>query len=221
MEGHNRGTDIGPEMVPSTQWNRGWQPGKIMIHRHCLYPLAGLLCTATAQAWEAPPRFNTCVDYHCDIRQPVSLSPAEWGEIQHLFTPPATSARNERTQIKQAIARLEQLVGKKTETWRDLKENDGEGSEIGQLDCIAESLNTTRYLQFMAEDKLLKWHRVTDRQQRNPWSFSAHWTAVIEEQPSRQRYTVDSWFRASGKPPIVQTLTAWLAKEDIESEQAQ
>jgi hypothetical protein len=190
-----------------------------MIHRYHSYALIGMLCSSTAQAWEAPPRFDVCVDYHCDIHRPVSLSPTEWGEIRHLFTPPAPHARSERRQIKQAVARLEQLVGEKTGTWRDLKENDGEGSEIGQLDCIAESLNTTRYLRLMTEDKLLKWHRVTDRQQRNPWFFGAHWTAVIEERSNQQRYTVDSWFNANGEPPVVQTLSAWLAKEDTESEQ--
>jgi len=78
------------------------------------------------------------------------------------------------------------------------------------LDCIAESINTTTYLNLIENDGLLRWHRVGDRQQRNPSWFSYHWTAVIEEHNSRQRYAVDSWYLANAEPPAVMLMEQWL-----------
>ncbi|TVO73554.1 hypothetical protein [Sedimenticola selenatireducens] len=164
----------------------------------------------SAKAWDAPPPFQTCTDYHCDILQPVALESSHWREIRALF-PPQRTAKDERGQISKAIAQLEQIVGKINGTWRDLAENDGEGSEPGQLDCIAESLNTTTYLQLMEQDNLLKWHRVEARQRRNPWLFDVHWTATILDREAQQIYAVDSWFFENGHPPIIQPIEAWLS----------
>jgi hypothetical protein len=174
----------------------------------CLYPGSQL------HAWASPPPFEACTDYHCDILKPVTLRPDEWREIRGLFSA-TRSAVEERQQIRAAIARFEQLVGEQTDNWRDLPENDGEGSESGQLDCIAESINTTTYLQLMARDNLLKWHRVEERQRRNPWLFNIHWTATLMDIRTRQQYAVDSWFFANGQAPVIQPIEAWLSGQDF------
>lgn len=162
------------------------------------------------KAWDAPPPFQTCTDYHCDILQPVTLSPSHWQQIRALL-PPQKSAKQEREQIGKAIAQLEQMVGKLNGTWRDLAENDGDGSDPGQLDCIAESLNTTTYLQLMEQDNLLKWHRAEPRQRRNPWLFDFHWTATLLDREAQQIYAVDSWFFENGQPPVIQPIDEWLS----------
>jgi hypothetical protein len=174
----------------------------------CIYPGSQL------HAWDSPPPFEACTDYHCDILKPVTLRPDAWREIRTLFSA-TRSAVEERQQIRAAIARFEQLVGEQTDNWRDLPENDGEGSETGQLDCIAESINTTTYLQLMARDNLLKWHRVEERQRRNPWLFNIHWTATLMDIRTRQRYAVDSWFFANGQAPVIQPIEAWLSGQDF------
>lgn len=175
-----------------------------------------LCCNPAVQsiAEETPRTFQVCTDYHCDILKPVTLGPKQWNVIRDLFSV-TTSARHERQQIQAAIARMEQWTGQQTATWRDLAENTGEGSEVGQLDCIAESLNTTTYLRLMAQDNLLKWHQVTPRQRRNPWLFDIHWTATILDTVTRQQYAVDSWFFANGEAPVIQPIEAWLAGEDF------
>ncbi|WP_435686193.1 hypothetical protein [Sedimenticola selenatireducens] len=174
----------------------------------CLLP-AGQL-----QARGAPPPFQACTDFHCDIRKPVTLRDHQWREIRTLFSATRTAAE-ERQQIQAAIAKMEQQVGEQTGSWRDLAENDGEGSEVGQLDCIAESKNTTIYLQLIAKDNLLKWHQVKERRRRNPWLFDIHWTASIMDIQTKQQYAVDSWFFANGQPPVVQPIEAWLAGQDF------
>lgn len=173
-----------------------------------------LLPASQVDARTAPPPFQACADYHCDIRKPVVLNERQWWEIRSLFSPTRTAAE-ERQQIRAAIARMEQLVGEQTGSWRDLARNGGDGSEPGQLDCIAESTNTTTYLVLLAVDKLLKWHQVKERRRRNPWLFDFHWTATIMDTQTRQEYAVDSWFFANGQPPVIQPIEAWLAGQEF------
>ncbi|WP_428634299.1 hypothetical protein [Sedimenticola sp.] len=176
--------------------------------------LVCLFSSGESLAWEAPPTFQVCTDYHCDILKPVTLDAAQWQALRALFSS-TRSAAQERQQIRTAIAWMEQQVGEQAGTWVDLKENDGEGSEPGQLDCIAESINTTTYLRLMAQDNLLKWHQVQERQRRNPWLFDIHWTATIWDTQTQQRYAIDSWFFANGEPPVVQPIEAWLSGQDF------
>ena len=178
--------------------------------------LAALVSRADA-ASEPHVLFELCVDYHCDVLRPVRLTTREWEEVREMFEPD-TSAVAEREQIRQAIALLERLTGRQAGTWRDEPGNSGEGSEIGQLDCIAESKNTTTYLNLLAEDGLLRWHRVFERQRRNPWFFDIHWTAVIEDRSDSRQYAVDSWFYRNGELPVIQRLDAWRAGERFEEE---
>lgn len=63
--------------------------------------------------------FLSCTDYHCDVEQRVSLTPAQWEPVRDLF-PADTSPAEERESIRQAIAFLEKTVGAITGTWRDL-----------------------------------------------------------------------------------------------------
>jgi hypothetical protein len=175
---------------------------------------SGLSSQAIA-AGEAPPAFKTCVDYHCDYLVTVQLTSEQWLLIRNLFTPEA-SASSERRDIQQAIALLEQFVGRQTGTWLDRPGNSGDSMEPGQLDCIAESINTMTYLMLLQQDGLLVKHRVLQRRKRNPWFVDVHWTAVIEDTSDQQHYAVDSWILGNGKPPVIQKLEDWLEKKPIE-----
>ena len=142
------------------------------------------------------------------INQTVQLSEAQWQSVRELFDD-TSSAAEERQQLRRAIARLEQEVGAITGTWRDLAKNVAGAGLPGQLDCIAESKNTTTYLQLLSDAGLLKWHRVEARAVRHPLIFNVHWSAVIRETHSDQQYAVDSWFLENGQPPYIQPLDAW------------
>lgn len=173
--------------------------------------LTPLLCAG----WPAPPAFHACVDYHCDFVKSIQLSIDQWAAVRKIFKPNVTAA-TERRQIQQAIALLERLVGQQSGTWQDKPRNDGDSSEPGQLDCIAESINTTTYLELLAEEDLLVWHRVKQRKRRNPWFINIHWTAVIEDRTDEQHYAVDSWFFENGAPPMIQPLEDWLDKKPFD-----
>lgn len=156
----------------------------------------------------APPPFPACIDYHCDRLHHVQLDEAQWGHITGVLTRSNDPAR-ERHAIRTAIALLEQHVGERTGTWRDLARNRAGAGLAGQLDCIAESRNTSTYLRLLQDHDLLRWHQVEQAEKRQRWIFSIHWTAVIRETTTGQRYAVDSWYLDNGQPPYVQPLDDW------------
>lgn len=181
-----------------------------MDRRH-LFLLCSALATMPTQAapeTAAAETLEVCVDYHCDLHEPVRLDAAAWDAI----TAPLRGSDGpaaERAAIRRAIALMEERVGALTGTWRDRAGNDADNGERGQLDCIAESLNTTTYLGLFEDAGLLRWHRVEARRKRQRWLFAVHWTAVISEIDSGVRYAVDSWYGANGALPLLQPLPQW------------
>lgn len=187
-----------------------------VLYLTCL-PAAGVTAATAPPAFvSAPPAFFSCTSYHCKTGQNVHLSQAQWQAVHDLFRTD-TSPAAEREHLRQAIALLEQQVGALTGTWRDLAGNVAGAGQNGQLDCIAESKNTTTYLQLLSDAGLLKWHIVEPRQVRHPLIFNVHWTAVIRDTRSQQRYAVDSWFLDNGRPPYIQPLEEWKSGRRFES----
>lgn len=177
-----------------------------------IFRFHGLLFSAAVVPLAANPgpgSFAACIDYHCDEIQTVTLSDTEWQAIRSLFSS-NRSAEIERQIIRRAVALLEAQVGEKTGTAADLAENRAGAGLPGQLDCIAESRNTTTYLHLLRDDRLLRWHRVEPRQVRHPWIFDTHWTAVIRDLSNNQAYAVDSWPLANGEPPYIQKIEQWV-----------
>jgi hypothetical protein len=90
-----------------------------------------------------------------------------------------------------------------------------------QLDCVDESTNSTTYLRMMERDGLLRYHRVGSRAARaRSGGFIIGWphfTAVIEEIASGEKWAVDSWFRNNGEPPEVVPLSLWRTGWEPES----
>ncbi len=180
-----------------------------------IIPFFMIIAISPATASAATRTFEICLDYHCDFKHTIALEHNEWLRIKQLFTPAPPNAQAERYQIKQAIGLFEKLAGNQSDIGKDLPKNEGEGSEIGQLDCISESLNTTTFLNLMQKEKLFSHHHTEARAVRHPWIFSAHWTAVIKETNTPQKYAVDSWFFANGTPPVIQPLDAWMASKSF------
>jgi hypothetical protein len=159
--------------------------------------------------------FYSCTDYHCDVVRMVTLSSQQWQRVRDLFATHQSPAE-ERENIRRAIALLENAVGQITGTWRDLAGNAAGAGQPGQLDCISESINTTTYLQLLADDGLLKWHSVEQRRVRHPLIFNTHWTAVIVDRSNAAAFAVDSWHLDNGQPPYIQPLNDWLSGRSLD-----
>ena len=175
---------------------------------------AALLCLAllAARSAAADYHFDTCTDYHCDRVVPVALNADEWSEVEALFAG-VSSAAEERVRIAEAIGILESLIGPKNGTSVDRGRNPHDVSPPGQLDCIAESMNSTAYLRRLEEEGLLRWHRSEARVVRQRWVFAIHWTAVISDREGVE-YAVDSWYGDNGEPALVLPLEAWYRGEE-------
>jgi len=157
----------------------------------------------------APARFNICFNHGCQNLAGISLMSGQWQEIRGLFSPEPASPREERERIALAVGKLESLAGKLTGI-----DNDRGGSLSGlwmsnQMDCVDESTNTHTYLVMLKNDGLLKYHVPADNARRFRPRFYQHYTAVIEETTTQQKYAVDSWFLDNGQPSFVILLGAW------------
>lgn len=182
-----------------------------MLMASCLLGMISVCGAQTATS----AGFPVCYSHECGRQQFVRLSDRQWQATRALFTPDATSAAAERAMIRRAIAQLEQFTGVLAGTSADRGGNVAGAGLPGQMDCIDESINTTTYLGLLQQDGLLHWHEVQERERRSKWVLDVHWTAVIRETASRQRWAVDSWFLDNGEPPYIQRLEDWLDKEDF------
>ena len=131
---------------------------------------------------------------------------------KNLFTAEALTSAEEKQAIRQAIAMMETFSGEIAGTSLDKGGNYPGYDIIKQLDCIDESTNTFQYLSALEELNLLKWHKVEPKKRRIRWFFT-HWTAVVSENSSNQKFAIDSWYRDNGQPPYIQLLQDWQVKK--------
>lgn len=165
--------------------------------------------------WQEKPtrqNFDLCHGFSCTFRTPVSIEDATWENILLNFSPPAQSAKEERAQIATAIAQIEQYIQTATGMNKDLAQAENFESDEDQMDCIDETINTSRYLAFLEQDSVLKFHRRAKPIHRG-YFIDGRWphnTATIEEISTGRIFTMDSYYYDSGNPPAIVTKNEWL-----------
>ncbi len=159
----------------------------------------------------SPSQFVVCIDVSCDETTSVHLTEEDWQRLASLLHPRAMDGAAERAKIAQAIAKLEQLVGEQAGTLDDQPRNRGSFRGTRQLDCVAETTNTTIYLLLLQKMDLLHWHSVGYPKHRGLLNLRfPHNTAVLIEKGSKRPFAVDSYFHANGKPPEIVPLAVWV-----------
>lgn len=136
------------------------------------------------------------------------LGEEEGEQLRALFAL-SRNAEDERLSIGRAIALLERFMGARNGTWRDRAANEREGEdEPGQLDCIAESINTRTYLDRLALAGLMRFHVRGD--------FIHRYTVVLQHVAleivpidGERRFAVDSWVGANGEEPEIVPYDQW------------
>ena len=191
---------------------------RIAVILLCAVPVTGCVITGRdldrryAANSDDPSRILVCHAYGCEERQEVSLTFEEWGNIVATFTPPPETAAAERARVAAAIGIMERLIGPKTGT-----AGDQAGSAVftfdarGQMDCLDESTNTTRYLRLFAARGLLRFHAVGAIAYRGRLidGVGPHNAATLQERGNGETFAVDSWFHANGQPAEVVPLGDW------------
>lgn len=159
-----------------------------------------------------------CVDFDCTKNQRYTFSSSDLQKIRATFEPSAETPQDERKQISLAIGLLETQVGTTIGTLHDQPENNfPDIPNTRQLDCIAESLNTTQFLLFLERENLLSFHRIGGNAHRGPLTLNApHNSASIIENKSGKAFAVDSWFGHNGDPAWVTPIEHWLTGESPE-----
>jgi hypothetical protein len=171
-----------------------------------------LLSQLLSSGW-ASATFVHCYDFGCKSNQSIEFNPQQWQQVSALFAA-AHNEDEEKQSLRKAIALMETFSGELTGTSLDVGGN-YPGSDIPkQMDCIDESTNTFQYLYAIESLNLLKWHTVGLKKRRIVW-FMSHWTAVIEETRTSQKFAVDSWYRDNGELPYIQPLADWQVKNDF------
>jgi hypothetical protein len=176
----------------------------------------------------APPEGNSvevCHAYTCQMKTTFYFRPKDIQDIAAVMrkTKKGDTPFQERRAIAYAIAMIETKVGAK------LGIKDRAGMEFGgtgdptQEDCVDEATNTTSYLLVLQSHGLLKYHTVgipmtkgdllKATLQGDPVKYWPHWTAVIQEKKTGQRFAVDSWIYANGENPAVVEVEKWYIKD--------
>lgn len=176
--------------------------------------LAGLGVWPSAWGGDHPGAGGTsleiCFQHGCASTAVVPLGGEIRAELEGIFAR-ADDGPRERAAIAHGIALLERYVGSRTGTDRDLGGTFPGAFRQGQMDCIDESTNTTRYLRLFARAGWLRRHGVAAPATRLPIpaGWWPHTTAVVTEHGTGTAYAVDSWFEANGRPPHIVELRAW------------
>ncbi|MEM7774159.1 MAG: hypothetical protein AAF732_01015 [Pseudomonadota bacterium] len=159
---------------------------------------------------------HVCHAYGCQRRTKVRFSKADMKQISAVMrkTRKNKSAHEERRAVAYAIGWMERTVGKRIGTSRDRPGMDFIGSgDPTQHDCVDEATNTTSYLTVLQNSGLLKHHTVSAPFAKENYlrgvSGWTHWTAVLKEKGSGQRWAVDSWAFTNGENPAVVKAEKW------------
>ena len=195
--------------------------GTKLVLATCTITLAA--CTTSSQPPETYLRlhgtasmseyqFSICNLPGCEETSVVTLSRAEWTLIDNIFSPSADDSMEERRRIARAIALFEQLVTVQAGTGDDQAGQQGMFRGTRQLDCVAETANTTAYLILLQERGLMQWHAPRYPQHRGfMHGLFPHNTAVMEDLTTGEKYAVDAYFHANGIAPEIVPVPEWIA----------
>lgn len=143
----------------------------------------------------------------------ISLNGERWETIRREFAD-ARDAAAERRAIARGVGLCERAAGEQTPAWQDEPRSNAAPGVKGQLDCIAESENTTTFLLLFREHELLRFHEVLRPVFRSQAIvFDPHRTALVRERESGVVFAVDSWVGKNGDEPLVQEYGPWRRKE--------
>lgn len=156
-------------------------------------------------------RVSLCQNFGCTKSTTIQLTQQDLEPIHQLFTPPPNSAEEERALIAKAMGLFEAITGPKIGTSHDKAKN-AFSLRSSQLDCIAESSNSSAYLLILKQHNLIKFHRVGGNIHRGPLTLNApHNSAVVVDISTSEAYAVDSWFGANGEPAWITPSENWLS----------
>ncbi|WP_150112142.1 hypothetical protein [Desulfonatronovibrio hydrogenovorans] len=156
---------------------------------------------------------RVCVSYACRHHEVAGFEPWEWElVVQKMHPEQNDSPELERDRISKTVGLMEEIIGPKVGTQYNKARNRPGPKGTRQLDCIAETVNTTIYLTLLEDEHLLLYHQVAGPAKRGPMNLTFwHYSAVVKETIPGRRFAVDPWFNDNGHPATVVPLDEWLS----------
>lgn len=166
-----------------------------------------------------PSDFIYCYGYNCSKQLRVGLRDQEWQQIERILKTSKT-AKQERTNIAKAIARMETWTGALAGTSKDQAFAPILRRSYHELDCIDETVNSHKYLSFFEEAGLLKFHTVHRPVFKGFFMNGVypHNSAAVMENVTHQVYVIDSYVSANGKKPVIKTWEAWMKTKTLDGD---
>lgn len=159
----------------------------------------------------APENFIVCHGYNCSHKTRTGFTKGEWRNIEKIFKKKSKDAADERVKIGKAVALMETYMGEVVGTKDDLPKAPIIRKSTTELDCIDETVNTTKYLGFLDDAGLLKFHSVGLPTYKGFMvnGVYPHNSATIVETQTGQAYVVDSYIYENGEKPDIRPLDNW------------
>jgi hypothetical protein len=186
----------------------------------CTYPSLETIDAHFISFHVPPPTGSTvyiCHAYGCQMKTRFRFTPDDIKQLSAImakYRTKAATADEERRGVAYAIGWMKERVGKVIGTIADRAGDDFEGNgDPTQEDCVDEANNTTSFLVVLANAGLLVHHTVgvpfsKENYLRGVAGWT-HWTAVLQEKPSGQRWAVDSWIFACCENPAIVKAEDW------------
>lgn len=163
---------------------------------------------------EGPEEFAVCHGFGCSQATAVNLTAQQWASVTKPLAGKAKSPEAERVQIAKAIARMERAVQEATQMSADLGEAHTFEKDQHQMDCLDETINSSRYLKFFADKGFLHHHEVADPLHRGFFvdGMWPHNSAAVREKDTGGVYAIDSYYSDNGEKVHVVEKREWLAE---------
>jgi len=155
---------------------------------------------------------RVCFNWSCSAQQSITFSAGEMRGVKDFLGQCTGTSLHDRIQRLRVGIWQMQLVAQRhiPELTNDREINEFDKNVEGRLDCVDSSSNTMTYLKILADLGQLPGWSVTKPVVRNVMDFyGVHWTAVVTEQGTGKKWSVDSWFRPHGHLPFVMPLADW------------
>ncbi len=161
---------------------------------------------------ETPASFKLCHGFSCTYETDISIPNNKWNDIISNFSPSANNARQEKAQIAKAIAEIEIAVNKISGMNSDRAKAENFEQDQDQMDCLDETINTSRYLKFIEKEYVFKWHKTSNPIHRGYFidGMWPHNSATITEIKTNKVYAVDTYYFDEGIPPPIIPKDIWL-----------
>jgi len=153
-----------------------------------------------------------CFNSSCARTKMLTFSAADMEKVKdQLAFCPGQKLYDRLQRVRIAVWQMEALAEEYVPILANDRElNDREFGVYGRMDCVDNASNTANYLKILMDFGQLPLWRVEAPSMRKPLDLNAvHWSAVLKDEATGEKWAVDSWFRPNGHLPFVLPLNVW------------